>query len=107
MTASETATPIGTAGTASVPLNVNFTDYKYWGFEGGQRWFFARTRFTPFVGYLVGINRHQDIRGTFVGVPANVDARARRAGRQVLREVVGDQPGSDRWRAHRRRSRSR
>ena len=46
--------------------------YKYWGLEGGQRWFFARTRFTPFVGYLVGINRHQDIRGTFVNVPANL-----------------------------------
>ena len=45
---------------------------KYWGIEGGQRWFFARTRFTPFVGYLVGVNRHQDIRGTFVSVPANV-----------------------------------
>ena len=55
-----------------MPLYVNFTPYQYWGFEGGQRWFFARTRFTPFVGYLVGINRHQDIRGTFVNVPANV-----------------------------------
>jgi len=55
-----------------VPLDVNFTSYKYWGLEGGQRWFFARRRFTPFAGYLVGINRHQDIRGTFVGVPANV-----------------------------------
>ena len=54
---------------AQVPLNVNFTGYKYWGLEGGQRWFFARKRFTPFVGYLVGINRHQDIRGTFVNVP--------------------------------------
>jgi hypothetical protein len=64
------ATPIGTVGAnAQVPLQVNFTKYQYWGFEGGQRWFFARTRFTPFVGYLVGINRHQDIRGTFVNVP--------------------------------------
>jgi hypothetical protein len=68
----ESALQIGTAGTtAQVPLNVNFTSYKYWGFEGGQRWFFARTRFTPFVGYLVGLNRHQDIRGTFVNVPAS------------------------------------
>jgi hypothetical protein len=67
------ATQIGTVGTtAQVPLTVNFTDYKYWGLEGGQRWFFARTRFTPFVGYLVGINRHQDIRGTFVNVPPNL-----------------------------------
>ncbi len=70
--ANDEATPIGTAGSPSVPLNVNFTTYKYWGIEGGQRWFFARTRFTPFVGYLVGINRHQDIRGTFVNVPANL-----------------------------------
>jgi hypothetical protein len=70
--ANETATPVGTAGNPAVPLYVDFTSYKYWGFEGGQRWFFARTRFTPFFGYLVGINRHQDIRGTFVNVPANV-----------------------------------
>ena len=63
---------IGTVGTnAQVPLTVKFTEYKYWGLEGGQRWYFARTRFTPFVGYLVGVNRHQDIRGTFVGVPLN------------------------------------
>ena len=68
--ASEAATRIGTVGT--IPLDVNFTEYQYWGIEGGQRWFFARTRFTPFVGYLVGINRHQDILATFVGVPSNV-----------------------------------
>ena len=68
--AQDEATQIGTVGTSpQVPLTVNFTEYQYWGVEGGQRWFFARTRFTPFVGYLVGINRHQDIRGTFVGVP--------------------------------------
>jgi hypothetical protein len=67
--ASENATPVGTAG--NVNLNVHFTEYQYWGVEGGQRWFFARTRFTPFVGYLVGLNRHQDIRGTFVDVPAS------------------------------------
>jgi hypothetical protein len=68
--ASEVATPVGTVG--AVPLNVNFTEYQYWGLEGGQRWFFARTRFTPFAGYLVGLNRHQDIRGTFVDVPTGV-----------------------------------
>jgi len=70
----ETATPIGTVGSGAVqvPLAVNFTEYQYWGIEGGQRWFFARTRFTPYVGYLVGLNRHQDIRGTFVNVPANL-----------------------------------
>ncbi len=70
--ANDAATQVGTAGNPAVPLYVDFTPLKYWGFEGGQRWFFARTRFTPFVGYLVGINRHQDIRGTFVNVPANV-----------------------------------
>ncbi len=70
--ASDAATPIGTVGTnPPVPLNVDFTEYQYWGVEGGQRWFFARTRFTPFLGYLVGINRLQDIRGTFVGLPAS------------------------------------
>jgi len=68
--ADDAATRIGTAGSA--PLDVHFTGYKYWGLEGGQRWFFARKRFTPYVGYLVGVNRHQDIRGTFVNVPANV-----------------------------------
>ena len=36
---------------------MDFGDYNYWGFEGGQRFFFARVRFTPYVGYLVGINR--------------------------------------------------
>ena len=70
--ASDSATHIGTVGTPPISLDVDFSDYKYWGFEGGQRWFFARTRFTPFVGYLVGLNRHQDITGTFVNLPANV-----------------------------------
>jgi hypothetical protein len=64
---------IGTAGAnGSVPLNVEFTSYKYWGFEGGNRIYFARTRFTPYVGYLIGINRHQDIRGNFVGVSTDL-----------------------------------
>jgi hypothetical protein len=67
------ATQIGTAGTnPQIPLHVNFTEYQYWGFEGGQRFFFTRVRFTPFVGWLAGINRHQDIGGTFVGVPSSV-----------------------------------
>ena len=70
--AQESAIRIGTGGAnAQVPLDVNFTAYKYWGIEGGNRWYFARTRFTPYLGYLVGINRHQDIRGTFVGVPTS------------------------------------
>ena len=60
---------IGTAGPNSVPLHVQFTDYNYWGIEGGQRFFFTRVRFTPYVGYLVGVNRNGDIRGTFVDAP--------------------------------------
>ena len=54
---------VGTVG--GTPLGVNFTDFNYWGVEGGQRVFFARTRFTPYVGFLFGINRNGDIRGTF------------------------------------------
>ena len=61
---------VGTAGAGNVPLYVNFDDYSYWGIEGGQRFFFTRVRFTPYVGYLVGLNRYGDIRGTFVDVPA-------------------------------------
>ena len=60
---------IGTAGPGNTPLFVDFDDYNYWGVEVGQRFFFARTRFTPFVGYLVGLNRHDDLRATFVDVP--------------------------------------
>ena len=63
---------IGTVGTANVPLPVKFDDYGYWGIEGGQRFFFARVRFTPFVGYLAGINRHGDIRGAFINVPPSL-----------------------------------
>ena len=50
---------------------MNFEDYGYWGVEAGQRFFFARTRFTPFVGYLGGLNRLGDIRGEFVNVPTS------------------------------------
>ena len=60
---------VGFAGSAT-PLYVNFDDYSYWGVEGGQRFFFTRVRFTPYVGYLVGLNRYGDIRGAFVDVPA-------------------------------------
>jgi hypothetical protein len=63
---------IGTISAANVPLFVDFDDYNYWGIEGGQRFFFTRVRFTPFVGYLLGINRNGDIRGTFVNVPPNL-----------------------------------
>jgi hypothetical protein len=51
-----------------VPINVQFDDYNYWGFEGGQRFYFTRVRVTPYLGYLLGINRHDDIRGEFVDI---------------------------------------
>lgn len=66
------AVQVGTAGTSpAVPLNVHFTSYRYWGFEGGQRLFFPHGMVTPFAGWLVGLNRNQDIRGTFEGVPSS------------------------------------
>jgi hypothetical protein len=56
---------IGSVGAANAPLFATFDDYSYWGIEGGQRFYFARVRFTPFVGYFVGINRIDTINGTF------------------------------------------
>jgi hypothetical protein len=64
-------TDIGTAGTVGVRLLVNFDDYNYWGFEGGQRFYFSRAGYTPYAGYLVGLNHNGNIRGTFVNVPLN------------------------------------
>jgi hypothetical protein len=32
----EEATPVGTVGTVPVPLSVHFTEYQYWGIEGGR-----------------------------------------------------------------------
>ena len=63
---------LGTVTTANVPVSVNFEDYSYWGIEGGQRFFFARSRFSPFIGYLIGANRYGDIRAEFVNIPANL-----------------------------------
>jgi hypothetical protein len=61
---------IGTAGSAvTAPLPVQFSDYKYWGLEGGQRFYFTRARFTPYLGYLIGANRYDDITANFVNVP--------------------------------------
>jgi hypothetical protein len=61
---------IGTAGSAvTVPLNVQFSDYKYWGIDAGQRFYFTRARFTPYIGYLVGAIRYDDITANFVNVP--------------------------------------
>jgi hypothetical protein len=63
---------VGTVTNANVPMFVKFDDFSYWGFEGGQRFFFSRDRFTPYVGYLVGINRYGDIHGQFVNMPSSV-----------------------------------
>ena len=60
---------VGTVGNDNLPGAVEFDDYNYWGYEGGQRFYFSRVRFTPYVGYLAGLNRFGDIRGTFVNVP--------------------------------------
>ena len=56
---------IGNFGPANAPMSVQLDDYSYWGFEGGQRFYFARVRFTPFVGYNIGLNRLSDIDGDF------------------------------------------
>jgi hypothetical protein len=66
---SSEAESVGLVGTANAPVIAAFDDYNYWGFEGGQRFFFARTRFTPYVGYTVGINRFDAINADFA-VPA-------------------------------------
>ena len=104
--AEEGGVQIGTVGasTAAIPLTVQFTSFSYWGLEVGQRWFFARTRFTPFVGYLVGANRHQDIRGTFVNVPPDLTPALAAQDGKFFEKSLGAQRGSDRWRAHRRGS---
>jgi hypothetical protein len=61
---------IGTAGAVTtVPLTVQFSDYKYWGLDAGQRFYVTRARFTPYFGYLAGAIRYDDITGNFVGVP--------------------------------------
>jgi hypothetical protein len=62
---------IGTAGDPAEPLSVKFGDYDYWGVEGGQRFFFSRVRFTPFVGYTVGVNRFSSLSADF-STPATV-----------------------------------
>ena len=97
--ATETATPVGTVG--STPLHVNFTGYGTWGVEGGQRWFFARTRFTPLRRLPCGPQ-------SAPGHPRDVrrcagwcHARACGAGRQVLRKIMGVQPWPDRRLSHR------
>ena len=65
---------VGTVGAANAPLFAKFDDYWYWGIEGGQRFYFARVRFTPFVGYFVGINRLDQINGNFTAAAAGSQA---------------------------------
>jgi hypothetical protein len=56
---------VGSVGDANAPLSARLGDYNYWGFEAGQRFFFTQVRFTPFVGYTLGLNRFDDITGHF------------------------------------------
>ena len=55
-----------------MPLTASFDDYTYWGIEAGQRFYFTRVRFTPFVGYYVGINRFTHINSDFYATGNNV-----------------------------------
>ena len=59
------AVDVGTVGIENAPVLAQFDDYNYWGIEAGQRFYFARTRFTPYVGYFVGINRFDEINANF------------------------------------------
>jgi hypothetical protein len=63
---------VGTVGANNVPLTASFDDYTYWGVEAGQRFYFTRVRFTPFVGYYAGINRFTHIDADFYATGNNV-----------------------------------
>jgi len=65
---------VGRAGAAGAPIVAAFDDYNYWGIEAGQRFYFARVRFTPFLGYNVGINRFDAINGDFAAPAAGFQA---------------------------------
>jgi hypothetical protein len=62
---SSEAVVVGTIGNANAPVTASFDDYNYWGLEVGQRFYFARVRFTPFVGYYLGLNRMDKINADF------------------------------------------
>ena len=79
---------VGTYGDANAPLSAQLDDYSYWGFEGGQRFYFSRVRFTPFVGYNIGINRFTHIDGDFTA-PA--------VGSQPAFEVLGARVFDSSW----------
>ena len=68
---------VGTVGTQNAPVAATFDDYNYWGLEFGQRFYFARTRFTPFLGYYAGINQfdaiNADFRAPAVGTQPSLD----------------------------------
>ena len=80
---------IGTVGTENAPLSVKFGDYNYWGLEGGQRFFFSRVRFTPFVGYTLGVNRFSSISADFSAPATGPQAAHRGQQLRVLRGVLG------------------
>jgi hypothetical protein len=65
---------VGAAGAASAPVVASFDDYNYWGIEGGQRFYFARVRFTPYLGYIVGINRFDAINADFAAPASGFQA---------------------------------
>ena len=69
---SSEAVGVGTIGDENAPVTAVFDDYNYWGFEAGQRFYFTRVRFTPFVGYFVGINRFDAINADFVAPAAGL-----------------------------------
>ena len=62
---SSEAVAVGAIGAENAPVTALFDDYNYWGVEGGQRFYFTRVRFTPYVGYFVGINRFDAINADF------------------------------------------
>ena len=63
---------VGTVGAANLPVSVDFSSMDFWGLEGGQRFFFTRAIIQPFGGYLVGVNRYDDITAVPVGRDQNL-----------------------------------
>ena len=99
--ASESATQIGTVGNPPVALNVNFTEYQVLGPRG-------RPAMVLRPHAIHALRRLPRGRQPEPGPPRHIrwrayqcHARARRAGRQVLRGFVGVQLRSDRWLPHR------
>ena len=95
---------VGTVGTENAALTADLEDYSYWGFEGGQRWYFSRVRFTPFVGYLRGDQPVHEHRRRLLLTRRRLAARARDPGDTGLRRLVGIQLRTNRRCADRDRS---